>query len=739
MILYKHIFIYSMLGILAATAQGQQTNQIAFDASGKIIPAVPDKINKDDKLVFRMKQPDETFDSYEKVLKDRITKAKQRLVKLKSSPENLQLLKDIFDIDPPEIDAVTADIDKVAIGASLTYVPVFKTADKSYFHITLKHTEDAFDKFIEPNKASDEATAALEVDAVQLGITIGKNLPFEKLAYTWLYNTRGDYAAPISFSKYLSDREQLKTQNEKVTEFLKNYETKLAGSNGVFKPADVPFLQTATKEAITLTGQLNALIATVKADIQLHNYKPWMLKWMWYQNKEIPDINPFTFKATDDLPQEPDTAQLPGIREKIDSRVKLIGNANLKKLTIKQLDAIIAETDDLRKTLNEKLAAYKRYSEATASNEKNLQAFATTSKQLNNGQLFVGDPDDRIYYMRNHDASNNYQLMTESGADEYLEGDRVVILAHNLLENEKTSIHLEFAEISNDQSEIAEQGLALIGQLTGIQSALKPVPTIGLIKPEDDAKKKAKGAIDDLKDAMKTIRQLIMDVDYLIKQSNPVTTVEEKSDKANAYHSQLVNPSKKIDGPKKATYYLGTTTTATAAAATNAADTDKPIADTFTYRINKLYRLFPMAGIAYTTVQLNDISIDSASHQGKNTMQAQVHVIIGLKVYVRKTDIRDGKIFTGTDIHGRPLWPSRTSFTVAFDAKKPLNNVYLGGALDIFPGLTFNIGCVINKYTYNSYSNLQLVQSKTMYRPGFYLGLTTDVSLLAGIAKLLNL
>jgi hypothetical protein len=112
---------------------------------------------------------------------------------------------------------------------------------------------------------------------------------------------------------------------------------------------------------------------------------------------------------------------------------------------------------------------------------------------------------------------------------------------------------------------------------------------------------------------------------------------------------------------------------------------------------------------------------------------------MGLKVFLRKIDIRNPKFITGKDDHGKCLFLSRTSIAVGVDVSKPLNNIYTGLGFDLWPGFCVNLGGVFNKYNYNVYNNNQLVQSKTSYRPGFYLGVSTDVSLFMDLAKILNL
>ncbi|MGF7076208.1 hypothetical protein [Mucilaginibacter sp. 3215] len=162
--------------------------------------------------------------------------------------------------------------------------------------------------------------------------------------------------------------------------------------------------------------------------------------------------------------------------------------------------------------------------------------------------------------------------------------------------------------------------------------------------------------------------------------------------------------------------------------------------DTFKYRVNKRYRIFPMTGIAYTTNSFQDVasSSDGAS-AGKVTQEQQTHFIIGLKVFFNKTDIRSNKFFLGNDAYGKSVVLTRLHFDAAVDIVSPLRNIYTGLGLDLGPGVSLNGGAVFNKYNYNLYSNGQNTIIKTLYGTGAYIGLTTDVSVVADLFKLLNI
>jgi hypothetical protein len=147
-----------------------------------------------------------------------------------------------------------------------------------------------------------------------------------------------------------------------------------------------------------------------------------------------------------------------------------------------------------------------------------------------------------------------------------------------------------------------------------------------------------------------------------------------------------------------------------------------------------------MGGVFYTTTQFATIGTDTTTKQNAVTINNHVAFIVGLKVYLKKTDIRNPSIFWKKDIHGNSLLLTRLSFDVAFDVTAPLNNIYIGPALDIWPGCTLNAGAVFNKYTYSAYNNNgTVIDSRKLYRTGFFVGISTDLTLFTDIAKFFNL
>jgi hypothetical protein len=734
-ILFAPVFLFSTLCI------AQQSPAILFDGTGKIRPTLPEKLFKEDKVAFKVNDPKESFDKYTKSFKDKLKQAKELLSKLQADAEKMDVLEKVFDIKAADISTVIGEVNQVlnnpSLAAAPTYVPGFTAPDKKYFTIAVENTAAPGTKTFAPNTVSDLFPVAPNGTETQLYFTLAKDDPFKKLAYNWLQHTKADYSGTLNPLPLLQFKKDIASKTESINKFIASIQPLIEkGKAGNIKASDIPALNAIIGQCDSYVSEVESLIAAKSSLIKLPQFKKWILEWLWYQRNMLPAINPLGFNAEGNIGNRPDTSMLAGLRIKLQARDEFFKSTDLKKLRVSQIDSMLNEMDSLKKNLYDIQVASKQFDEMKAGNEKAALAFRTTSQELNKGILFVGEQKKAIYWMRHHNAAENYQLMNDLESGEYLENDRVIILSHNLKLNEKTELHLSFQDITADASLLTDALMPVITQLAsmiGIAGAPQKI--------ESDAIKelliKVQGKISKLKSRLEDLQPYNKCLDYLLAQSNPPLDLEEYTDKALAYHSEVVNPMKKTEGPKKATYYMNT-----ALINKNSADSasiNKIAADTFSYRINKLYRIFPMAGVTWASNKFNDVVFDTSASQNKIEQESHVRFVVGLKVYLRKIDIRNGKIFTKRDSHGKALWPTRTSVTIAFDTKKPLNNIYTGLGLDIWPGCCINAGCILNKYSYNEYKSGQLFQNKNLYRAGFYLGISTDLSLFTEVGKFLNL
>jgi hypothetical protein len=708
-----------------------QTYLLQTDGTGKIVGNLPELVFNSNKINFKINDPKESFALYTKMLADKANRSKRQLTKLLLDTEKMKILASVYGITNADINTVIAQLNIVIANqsaAAQTYVPVYQAADQSYYSVTVPGNNDVF----KPNTPSADLVIAAPAEGGKLNFTLFKTEPFKKLTYDWLQSTKSDYSGNFDPEIFRLLHEQVQVKVKAIELYLTSIEPLLKKSPN-YIVGDIHALKSVTTNAIRFTtdadGFLSAHVSTINLSLQ---YKEWVLKWLWYQPAYMPALNPFNFKVEGNIGIESDTSKLEVLRLEIQAREDFYKAINMKKTTPKELDAIISEAVSLRKEKTAIEKAAKDFVTAKSNNDKAILDFGNTSSQLNGGLLMAGKNKTSIlYWQRHHDASNNYQLLNDNIRDEYAENDRVVILSHNLKLGEVSKVNLSFKDIANDASQLTDILSPLLAQLTTASATLGPFGApVGVNETAvHNARIEASGELFKLVGKLTELKAFDNVLEYLMRQSNPVLDIKETVDKTSSYHSELSNPPKKITGPKKASYYMNTVTTGSDVGK----DKDKAVADTFTYRVNKLYRIFPIAGVFYTTnkfVEMKDGKINEPAHS---------KFVVGLKVYLQKTDIRNTKFFTEKDEHDTPLWKSRMSIQLAFEAQKPLRNMYLGAGLDLWPGFCLSVGAVANKYTYSEFHTAETARTRNLYRGGFYVGLSTDISLFTDVVKFLNL
>ncbi len=740
--------------LLFQQASSQREYTISFDSEGKLKTTLPDTVFKGDKLGFIFNTT-EDFTKYESALKSKLTKANGLLTQLLADVEKMDVLEEVYGITSSDIRSIMGEIGIVLAkpvdpASASPHVPSFLQKDKSYLTLRVDNSTTPFNVDFEPNVTSGLYTISLPPKEIQAGFTLSKKEPFRKLVFNWLQSSKSDFNVSFNAAGIPDLQRKIKPLiediNSKLTihsSFFKHLVKLTKDSFDVIARNNIlaTRLQDSMEKIIVLLDPLiersSSLVTSIRSRTNLSRNKEWMLKWLWYQSSAMPALNPLGFKSDDGLGIEPDTSMLASLRIKIASREDLVKNTDYKKINIPQLDSLLSVIDSLKLLYKNIEQKSKSYRDAVSVNNKNSAAFRTTGSQLNKGILISGSrtgADKMIYWMRHHDAANRYQLMNLSSVDEYLETDQTVILTHNLKENERADIKISFTEITNDASFVTGELSPLFKKLSDAVSSIGRIgsPNDNFTNSLINLKNTIADKTAELKTQVATLILLNKSIDYLLQQNNPDLSAEENTDKTSGYHSQVANPAKKMQGPKKATYYLNTVVSG---------DTSKSkiVPDTFSYRINKLYRFFPMAGFAYTFNNFATISTDSAGNKSTLSAEPRVHFILGVKVFLRKTDIRSNKIFFRRDHNGQALWPSRLSVNLAVDVKKPLDNLFTGVGLDIWPGLCINGGVIANKYKYVEYSNGSATNTRNPYRIGFYAGISTDISLFTDFAKFFNL
>lgn len=741
--------LFLLLCVALMHGHAQRKYSILVDGKGQLMPDLPERLYGKDSLSFHFVDPGESIDKYKKQLTGQAKMAIVNMENLLKDTIKLEILKLIYDIDSSDINKVLQELKAIARDpqADVILVPTFKSVSPAYFNIRLMDAVNTTQD-VKPNQQSSSLPVKLSPYQTQLSFLLSKTDPYKKLVLDWLDKTDTTFQAELDTTGFSVYKEELKQQVivakkfvEQAKGFLDALEMRIENDSAYKFTANdtLGLIQTMTT-IITISNNLSVVLGRISnATEPLKKNKQWILNWLWYQdqNKTLPALNPFGFRRPEDLPAEPDTSKLNGLRMRIAIREQFYSKLDYKKIRMSQIDSLIHEIDTLKKNVVDIEGKYKTYLKVTGNNDGAIKNFSTTARLLNKGELLVSESGNLTLWMRHHDAQNNNQLMNGTGTDEYLEKDRVVVMGHNLREGEEVAINIQFKDITNDQSQLSEEVAGVLDQLeqmSGIFGGNQLLQTMAA--NEGEQIKGISFQLLWLQASLMLAVQYDAALTYLSTQHNPHLKIKATTDESNAYHSAIVNPAKKIDGPKQATYYLTKKSTAKEGAKP---ESPAAVADTFQYRVNKLYRIFPMAGLAYTFTPFANITYDSATGQHQRSNENPLHFLVGVKIFLRKTDIRNSKLIWQKDDNGQLLLLSRTSVSIAVDVKNPLSNMYGGIGFDLIPGACINAGVHLNRYTYNQYANKEITQSREKYRAGFYIGLSTDISLFADLAKFLNL
>ncbi|WP_276484471.1 hypothetical protein [Paraflavitalea pollutisoli] len=724
-----------------AVSWGQKTWTIQVDKAGKIGPVLPERLGRTDNIQLNLNDPEESFDKYKNAYVNQLKRAESLIAEMRKDADKMKVLSTLFGISNGDINLVVNEI-KQAIanplsGASFNYIPSFSAAQQKYYKVVLKNTASIINDAFGPNQTGNALLVTPKGSESRIGFEIRKTDAYRKLVFEWFTKTNGLYAQLIDASVLPKFQQEIKSLVPRVELFadsckkiiadlLKERKAGLHDDKLLIKYKVL--LETIISRGAELNKEIDQMLALYVPKVVATSNKDWVLKWLWYQTTVMPATNPFGFG--EGLAKRPDTSALGSLRIKLQTRESFL-KSNLDRLKDKQLDSLLDVIESYKKQLQSIEQTVAAYVQQEKVSNTNKEVFCTTTFALNNGVLFVDGTDNNYYWMRHHDAATNYEIINDRLTDEYLETDPVIILAHNLQPNQKASLNLTFKEIENDQSLLSD---ILIPQIKALKASQTGTGSGAAVRV-DQLLAASDSVIDELTNRLQDIRIYNKAIDYLMGQSNPPLQLEEQTDKSKAYHSEVTNPVKKVKGPRKATYYLNTVVLN--AQGGDSLKLDKVPTDTFSYRINKLYRLFPMAGIAWVPQRLASVNRDSAGNFSID-QEATVKFVVGLKVYLRKTDIRSPQFITGKDRDGKPLLLSRTSITVAFDVKKPMDNIYTGVGFDLWPGFCFNVGGMFNKYHYKSYKDGKVFQDKKPYRAAFFMGLSTDLTLFAELGKFLN-
>lgn len=573
-------------------------------------------------------------------------------------------------------------------------------------------------------------------------IELAKTDPLKKLIFQKLNDSKESYKGiDYKVLKSLIDTaEKVISENNSLIKEYDEFVKKYRANKPIPKNEANDWMRKFSKKLKAHSEKIGSFNNEIEAFFnKVKENKDWILTWLWYTGGK-PTLNPFPFCDPEEyiFPKDIDTLDIKSKKERIEilnAMIKSLGQTNEKGLRI--IDSLIVVRDTLiRKVTREefKLAKFKK---AVKSNNAKIEGFRVTQQKINSITLYATNKDksEEYAYMRHHDASEEYELMNSLTNDEYLEEDRIIVLSHNLKKGEKSNFSIKEEEITDDSPEYIKDARAVIKSLK-IDEILK------LFGIPDPSQKDQSGIWNNLdteiwqsyigiygqiKENAIKLQQNLAYLKQVPIETKPFIAVQEKHNDSSIFHSVVDNKPKKVKGTKKVSYsFFG-----------DVNEKDKPPKDIYTYRVNSLYRILPVAGFGYTPTRFVDVTYNkSAEPIIKQEIIQPIHYIFGLKVHpFRKIDIRNTEWLFGEDDKGRRLFLSRVSLTAAFDVQDPLKNLYSGLGIDIYPGFCLNIGAHFNQYNQINFESGNVI-NKNIYRTGFYFGILTDPGLVADIMKL---
>lgn len=676
------------MGLLGTCLTSMQVSAqtISFNEKGQLTGNIPERIYKGDQLKAVVAGSENPNTGFIKSLKKRAATAKALAVKLLGDKDRLDLLDKIYGIGEDDLKKIIADCDNIELARAPAngYLPVVKD-EPDYYRIEVKDVPASKTSFGITTPSAEFTAQPNDAYSMQLNLTFTDK--FKKAVYGWLAGTKDNFK-PVTAEK----RAVLKDLKSKE-------QAKLGEVKGLtaLKPGDdLATIEQAIVKIENLRTELRTLNSDILTNIKLED-KVWVLKWFWYQDgHDLPLLNPFKFATESSLGGKPDTTENIGLWAKIKARQGYL--ANKKDVTGAAADKIIDEMTGFHKTIAANQSAMENYNKTMANNQKAIADFGQTETLLNSPIFYLSDKtlSPRLnYWMRNHNAANGHSLMTLNPKKEYLDEDKMVVLDHNLTADQHVTIDFTFTPIASPQTFLGEQ----------FTNAIKTLPELKNVNfasfAEDNPalttrSRVYKRLVDSLQKDVTALQRLDLVLDYVLAQTNPDIDVKENPSQNAVYHTELENDGDPT-GDQQGGYNIKLKTPVAAAAPSGTvapvtANTPAPVASAagpkFKVQVNKRYRVFPMAGFAYTTDQFSTVGTNAdGTAPGKVTQETPLHLIAGLKFFIHSTDIRNRQFFTEKDDNDQPLLWTRVHIDLAVAVSDPVKNIYAGGGVDLWPGL----------------------------------------------------
>ncbi|MBP9083278.1 MAG: hypothetical protein KBH11_09395 [Bacteroidia bacterium] len=424
------------------------------------------------------------------------------------------------------------------------------------------------------------------------------------------------------------------------------------------------------------------------------NLKPWLLNWIW-KNGDVFKLNPIEIVRE----KEPDSIQIQMIAgiPTMEARINALNKILESKSEIGG-NLAIAIADTIGKLTGE-LAKAKSIKE-----EFDKLKNAPDKVYFNNNLLYKGffyaSTADRTFYMRHHDASNDYEIMGKL-RKYYLEDYKVKYLVQNQTADKETKL-FESVSVADDYSDLTSGMLEAFASINNtdvdflrelIKSNLLQQPSI-----EDTVQFCDKDSINLLKRIVENkiikFNAARVKLNWLLKQGELDPIPQLVADETPKYRTDEAGPTKNVEAPARVSYVLrerpygshpdtvGTT-----------------VIDSISYKVYALHRFQPFVGFAFGSVKRNILNIDDNGNLISVEKEYKENTFLGVKIYPKKTDIHNSKFFLckKSDILSRFNILAGMDFTNI----NPVDNFMVGSGIDIFPGL--NISIYGNWYKNNTY------------------------------------
>ena len=474
--------------------------------------------------------------------------------------------------------------------------------------------------------------------------------------------------------------------------------------------------------------------------------KEWINYWLWY-NDGIPTLNPLGFDAQliNYIPTR--TKELALLKEQVDEYEKFITRPN------SNIQSSFFET---YKSAKEK---YLRKLDTLTIIQK-INSTLKKDEFLYKYEIPKVSDVNKINWYENFDASNSYEFLNLGNKPKNFKrpiniqkDDELIVAVHNLKKGDDVNLkstEAQFDVVSIIESQITNplmnnfsNAISLVNGVTGgtlstIQSDENSFDKNRLTKcgfvPMDSIKCENLSDLEkDIVDKYKTAKKQL---EWLLKQTTPISELKLVEDSEPAYRTKYLYPERKLklENDKKVTYELITN-----------AKSDSLVGSKSYVKYNSV-NFLPLVGISFIPQSRYNTIYEESEGFITDKYYNNFEIFAGVKWYPwgvnRGWNAKTSRFIKNQDLkkHNRIIgnsWTNRISFTLALGtSRKFLRNYNLGLGWDPIPG--FNLQAGYNIYIQNTYeiSNGLIKDQSIRPKGAFYTGISVDLGIASQISKL---